>query len=283
MRKTVLACLVASIGAIGCAGSGSNAPATGSAPPSAPARLSNAEIERARSVHAQALRTGKVYTAAENPVAAQYLSRVVNNIARQRPPGAVPLQGFIIKDDDVNAFTTGAGYLYFNRGLLAALQNEAQLAMIVGHEAAHVDAGHIAQGINEQATVDTLTSIGVAILQSSGVGGLAAPLGELGVGLVGQRANAYFSQGHELEADDIGLRYTIAAGYDGLQAASAFRVLTMANGSRGRLAEFFSSHPSSEGRLRTVAARAAASGQTGGYIGAAEYAQMVGTLTRSGR
>ncbi len=278
MRRIIIASLMATMVLSGCQSSGGRASVAPPSSPATPYRISDNEVQKARSLHEKALKSGLVYSETENPFATQYLNRVVANISTQRPPGAVPLQGFIVKDDDVNAFTTGTGYLYFNRGLLAALQNEAQLAMIVGHEAAHVDAGHLAQSNADETTIDTLTTLGAAILQGTGVGGLAGTIGELGVGLAGKRASAYFSQGHELEADDIGLGYAIRAGYDGQQAATTFRVLTMANGQRGRLAEFFGSHPNSEGRLRTIAAKAAATGQRGGIVGAEDYARLLTAL-----
>lgn len=279
MRQTVLAVLTCAMLA-GCQspGVGPSSPVPG-APPSAPAtpyRVGDADLRKARAIHEKALEKGLVYAPGENPVATRYVDRVVANISAQRPPGSAPLRGFIVKDDDVNAFTTGTGYLYFNRGLLKALDNEAQLAMVAAHEAAHVDAGHLPQGNQTRATVDALTSLGAAVLD--GVGGLGGTLGKIGVGLAGRRANAFYSQGHELEADDIGLAYVLRAGYDGQQAASAFRVLAAANGSRGGLAELFSSHPASAGRFQAIAAKAAASGQRGGFVGGDDYARMVATL-----
>jgi len=277
MHKALASALAATLLLCGCQNPGPTPPRGGYQAPSVAYAPTGGELERARGLHEKVVGAGKIYSDAENPRATQYLNAVTARVSAQRPPGAVPVRAFIVKDDDVNAFTTGAGYLYFNRGLLKALQNEAQLAMIVGHEIAHVDAGHIAQGAVDEAKVDLLTGIGAAVLQTYGVGGAAASLGKLGVGLVGQRASAYYSQGAELEADDIGLVYAMRAGYDGIQAASTFRVLSQVNGPRGRLADFFASHPNSEGRQRTIAAKAAATGQPA-YIGAAEYGQMRAAL-----
>jgi len=274
MKALVLAALVAATALTGCEAPGAGAPNAYRTPTSA-YNPTSAEVQRATALHRKVSEGGKVIAPGENPAATQYLDAVVARVSAVRPPGAVPLRGFIIKDDDINAFTTGSGYLYFNRGLLAALENEAQLAMIVGHEAAHVDAGHIAQGASEEATVDALTKLGGALLD--GVGGLAGTVGQLGVGLAGRRASAYYSQGAELEADDIGLGYAMRAGYDGIQAANTFRVLSEANGPRGKIADFFASHPNSEGRLRTIAAKAAATGRPA-YVGAAEYGQMRAAL-----
>lgn len=274
MKALVLTSLVATMALTGCQAPVSGSPNTYRTPTSAHAPTS-AEMQRATALHARVTEAGKVYGPDENPAATRYLDAVIARVSSARPPGAVPLRGFIIKDDDINAFTTGAGYLYFNRGLLTALENEAQLAMIVGHEAAHVDAGHIARGAADEATVEALTQLGGALLD--GVGGLAGTVGQLGVGLAGRRASAYYSQGAELEADDIGLGYAMRAGYDGIQAASTFRVLSEANGPRGKIADFFASHPNSEGRLRTIAAKAAATGRPA-YVGAAEYRQMLAAL-----
>ena len=82
-----------------------------------------------------------------------YLNSVVGRIAAQRPPGSVPLRTYIVKDADVNAFTTGGGYLFFNAGMLAALENEAQLATVAAHEIAHIDRGHGRAGKTNQQAV----------------------------------------------------------------------------------------------------------------------------------
>jgi len=277
MHRPLASALAVTMMLAGCQNPGPTPPRGGYQAPATAYTPTGTELDRARGLHEKVVGAGKVYSDAENPAATQYLNAVTARVSAQRPPGAVPVRAFIVKDDDINAFTTGAGYLYFNRGLLKALQNEAQLAMIVGHEIAHVDAGHIARGAADEARVDLLTGLGAAVLENYGVGGIAGSLGELGVGLAGKRASAYYSQGAELEADDIGLVYAMRAGYDGIQAASTFRVLSQANGPRGRLADFFASHPNSEGRQRTIAAKAAATGQPA-HVGAEAYARMLTSL-----
>lgn len=242
-------------------------------------RLTAEEVERARENHEKIARSGKLYTERDDIAASRYLNRVVRRVAAQRPPGSVDLKAYIVKDDAVNAFTTGAGYLYFNRGLLAALENEAQLAMIVGHEAAHVDADHIAEGASTRAKVAVLSRLGSQMLDSAGIGGIGGSVGQLGVGLANKGVASYFSRDHESEADDIGLRYAMAAGYDGRQAARAFRVLTLNNGSAGGVAAIFASHPSSEARLRRIAAQAETASRERGFVGDEPYGRMMSTLS----
>ncbi len=253
-------------------------PTVQTGPGAAPAayRASDVDIQRAQALHQEAIQSGKVMAPGENPVANRYLDRVVARIAAQRPPGAVPLRAFIVKEESVNAFTTGTGYLYFNEGLLEALDNEAQLAMVVGHEVAHIDLGHLERRSDSRQTVSVLTQVGAEVLGQTLGGGLAQ-IGQLGVALAGQRATAYSSQSHEVEADKVGLDYAMRAGYDGLQAASAFRVLSEENGPQSRVAEFFSTHPNSAGRQAQLTEIASATGRPA-YVGAAEHQSAVSTL-----
>jgi predicted Zn-dependent protease len=202
-----------------------------------------------------------------------YLAGILGRIDQQRPRGSVPLKGHIIADADVNAFTTGGGYVFVNAGLLAAMENEAQLAMVVSHEVAHVDRGHIAANKDAQ--------------MAAGIGGLIAAVGLSALGLpsdvinpvvgLGQGAAiASYSRTQEGDADITGFQYLTGAGWNAVEGARSFEVLARIYGDG---AGFFSSHPSSSGRQAQLTRMARAQG-VGGEINAVSYLRQTERLRR---
>lgn len=203
-----------------------------------------------------------------DPALNAYIRGVVARVAQQRPPGAVPITPYIVKSADVNAYTPGGGYLFIDAGMLAALENEAQLATVVAHEIGHIDAGHIQAAKSQRSGVQ----LGAAAAQILGsAAGINPDLLQLGVGLGASAAVNSFSRTQERQADRLGVRYAAEAGYNEVAGAQAFEVLRRIYGDTGGAAAFFSSHPASGERLQTVTQIARQIGATGGRIGAAEY------------
>jgi predicted Zn-dependent protease len=196
----------------------------------------------------------------------RYVEGVVNRIERTRPPGAVPIDAYIVKDADVNAFTMGGGDLFVNAGLLAAMENEAQFATVVAHEIGHIDRGHIQAGQARRTGVQlgaTAAQIGGALL------GVDPSLTRLGVGLGAQYAVSSFTRTQERDADTTGVQYLAQAGYDVDEGARSFEVLRRLYGDGG--VPFFASHPPTAERQQTLNQAAARLNATEGYVGAAEY------------
>jgi len=201
-----------------------------------------------------------------DPALTSYLNGVATRVSAARPPGSVPIRAYIVKDADVNAFTPGGGYVFFNAGMLAAMENEAQLAAVMAHEIAHIDRGHIQAGRSNRTAVQlgaALATIGAA------AAGLDPRVTELGVGLVGNYAVNSFSRTQESDADDVGVRYLAASGYNAVEGAKSFAVLQrLYGGNRNGIgAAFFASHPAPADRLAKMTAQARALGAGRGRIG----------------
>lgn len=202
-----------------------------------------------------------------------YVQGVVNRIERTRPPGSVPIQSYIVKDADVNAFTPGGGYLFVNAGLLAAMENEAQFATVIAHEIGHIDRGHIQAG---QAT-RTGVQLGAMAAQIGGaLLGVDPNLTQLGVGLGAQYAVSSFTREQERDADATGVRYLAAAGYDVDEGARSFEVLRRLYGDQA--VPFFASHPPTAERQQMLTQAAAELGATQGEVGEAQYDRAVRDL-----
>ena len=181
------------------------------------------------------------------------LSGYVNCVARKvtaEIPGNQQWEVTVFDSKDINAFALPGGKIGVYTGLLAITETPDQLAAVIGHEVAHVIAGHS----NERVSQQQVTSVGLTMAQvlvGGGVGGdtLMSALGagaQYGVLLP-------FSRAHESEADLLGLDYMAKAGFDPRQAAALWRNMAKSGGQKPP--EFASSHPSDETRIRQIEGR----------------------------
>jgi hypothetical protein len=203
----------------------------------------------------------------------RYVRSVVNKIERTRPAGSVPIEAYIVKDADVNAFTPGGGYLFVHAGLLAAMENEAQFANVIAHEIGHIDRGHIQAGMQTRSGVQ----LGAAAAQIGGaILGIDPNLTQLGVGLGANLAVSSFTRTQERDADATGVQYLANAGYDVVEGARSFEVLGRLYGDGG--VPLFATHPPTGERQQALVQAAAQHGATSGYVGEAEYDRAVRPL-----
>ncbi len=148
----------------------------------------------------------------------------------------------VFQDDTPNAFTLPNGKIGVTTGLLDLVENDDQLAAIIGHEVGHVVARHAAERYSQTALTSTGLQVaqGVAGDYGQAVGALGGVGAQLGVLLP-------FSRTHELEADRLGVDYMAAAGYDPREALDLWRI--MAQQRQGSTPEFASTHPSDQTRI----------------------------------
>ncbi|HXV75121.1 MAG TPA: M48 family metalloprotease [Candidatus Polarisedimenticolaceae bacterium] len=156
----------------------------------------------------------------------------------------------VVDDPQVNAFALPGGYIYITRGILAYLQSEAELATVVGHEIGHVTARHGA----DQMTKAQLTQAGLVLGTALGpdwARGLS-DYAQIGAGLMMMK----FGRDDERQADELGLRYMLAADYDARPAAGVFDMLdrvSAASGGGGTPA-WLSTHPAPANRSQNMQA-----------------------------
>ncbi|MCI4660744.1 MAG: M48 family metalloprotease [Neomegalonema sp.] len=262
------AVLVALLGVAGCASTG-EVRNTGGANSS----YAEQELSQARKFDAQILQEREQLT---DPVMLNYLGTITKRIEAQRPPASFPIKLRILKDDVPNAFTTGGGYVYFHTGLLKILESEAELAMVMGHEFAHIDVGHIEQGQRAAAQANAASQVAGVLVGAVLGGGVGGQLGQIGAGLAIKTAYNSFSRDQERQADQVGFDYLKGAGYSGAEGSKAFLRLAEAGGQQSEIANFFlSTHPMSTERLDTLRKRARQEGAEKGDVGTAIYRQKV--------
>ena len=197
----------------------------------------------------------------ENRPVNHYINGLVANIGAQRSGNSVPLQTYIIDNANVNAFTTGGGFVFVNSGLIAAMENEAQLALILAHEIAHIDANHLYKSKGANQGINLLGSVISVGLSTAGLGGWGSLAVNTGLSLALNAGSNGFSRGQETAADNIALKYIESAGYDSTEGARSFEVLRRLYGDDNKADNIlFSSHPINSDRLNNLQSKSTNAG-----------------------
>ena len=183
-----------------------------------------------------------------DPELVAYVEEVGQRVAAESHRPDLPYEFVVLNDGTPNAWALPGGKIAVNRGLLTEMDNEAELAAVLGHEITHSAARHGAQRVERGMAMQVgIVALGVAARGHELQGLMVAGAG-LGAQLISQR----YSREAELEADHYGTRYMAKAGYDPQAAVSlqeTFVELAGA-GQRGWLEGLFASHPPSEERVR---------------------------------
>ena len=155
----------------------------------------------------------------------------------------------LVQDKQANAFCMPGGKIVVYEGLLPYTQNEASLAIVLGHEIAHAVAKHSAEQLTKQMNQQMGTNILGTVLNSavgSGVGDVAA---QVAGGYFSFR-NLKYSRDNESEADYMGLIFAAMAGYDPANAVTFWK--RMAAGTNSNTSEILSDHPSDARRIQNI-------------------------------
>lgn len=237
--------------------------------PDASAPITQNEAQQGAQAHPQLLAE---FGGAMTGPYAQYVEQVGKNIAVHSGLGNArdSFTVSLLNSPVNNAFAIPGGYVYTTRQLVALMDNEAELAAVLGHEVGHVAARH-AQRRQAAAQRNQIGGAAVAILSGILLGnsGAGQQLGQ--AALQGsQLLTLRFSRSQELEADELGIQYLNRAGYDPKAMASVLASLANQNSldarlqgrDDARLPEWASTHPDPAGRVRTADSKAQGTGVT---------------------
>lgn len=154
----------------------------------------------------------------------------------------------VLDTEVINAFAVPGGYVYFTRGILAHLNNEAQFSGVLGHEIGHIAARHTVS----QQTKQILSQVGlIAVIIAKPELARFAESASMGLQLLYLKN----SREAEKESDELGVKYSSMVGYDAREMAKFFQTLEreMNKQSGGqRLPDFLSTHPDPGDRFVTV-------------------------------
>jgi len=152
----------------------------------------------------------------------------------------------LIGSKELNAFCMPGGKIAFYYGILQKLQlSDDEVAMIMGHEAAHALREHARERMGKTMATRGAIEIGSVLLGLGNTGRMAADMG-------GQLLTLKFSREDESEADLIGIELAARAGYDPHAGVTLWQ--KMAEASKGAPPQFISTHPSGPTRIRDIEA-----------------------------
>jgi len=203
------------------------------------------EIAMGRESDAQVKAEMGIYN---DPDLQKYVSDIGGRLAKLSERPALPWQFTVVDQAAINAFALPGGFIYITRGILPFLDNEAELAGVLGHEIGHVTARHSVRQY-------TRTIGGVAVLGALGVFVPAArPFGQISEQALGLLFLRY-GRADELQADQLGARYEATGGWDpaGVPGMlSTLGLLDEAAGDRKGVPNWLSTHPEPLARVAEI-------------------------------
>ncbi len=206
------------------------------------------------------------------------VSRYVEQVGRKLAAVSdrrLPYEFKVINDSTPNAWALPGGKIAINRGLLVELNNEAELAAVLGHEIVHAAARHGAKGMERGMLLQGAVLAATMASKNSEYSGLATSGAAIGAQLISQK----YSRDAERESDYYGMQYMSRAGYD--PAAAIELQQTFVRLSEGHesnwLTGLFASHPPSQQRVDANRQTAAALPQ-GGTLGIDSYQKAMSPL-----
>jgi predicted Zn-dependent protease len=180
----------------------------------------------------------------------------------------------------VNAFALPGGYIYVTRGLLSHVQNESQLAVVLGHEVAHVIARHSSQQAR-RAQIGQIGLIAGAVLGQAVLGDRVGDMGQL-MNMGGQALELFmmrYSREAEHESDNLGVSYAKRAGYAAAESAKFFHSLQRISAAEGKaIPSWQSTHPDPGDRAKRVqeiAAKTATATGAAPLVGEDEFLRQI--------
>lgn len=180
-----------------------------------------------------------------------YVQSVGNKIVKQLGTTLYDYQFFVIDAPDVNAFAVPGGYVFVYRGLIEILHSEGELASIISHELAHIQARHIERRMQQGKVATIATLVGALASAFLGLPGNAASALMMGTMAGSQSMQLKYSRDNEEEADELGFRYLNEAGYDPLDMVKAMQALGKNRfNSTGGVPSYLLTHPLTSERVQ---------------------------------
>ncbi|NKB76686.1 MAG: M48 family metalloprotease [Gammaproteobacteria bacterium] len=148
----------------------------------------------------------KQYTVYHDEALQKLVNDLGQKLAKKSHRSHLDFRFTLLDSPQVNAFALPGGYIYITRGIMAYMNNEEELAGVLGHEIGHVTARH---GVRQHSAQTTAGLLGAIATIATGSKGVADLTGQLSSALV-----RGYGRGHELEADRLGAEYLAITGYD---------------------------------------------------------------------
>ena len=176
--------------------------------------------------------------------------RLINGTAVKSTP--YQFQFHLLGDNQtINAFALPGGQIFITQALFGKLQSEDQLAGVLGHEIGHVVGRHSNQQMAKTGLINGISQgVGVLLSDGQGTGGMQVAQ------MLGNIVNMKYGRADENEADTLGVRFLMEAGYDPEALIGVMQILKDSAGSGGQ-PEILSTHPDPGNRMESIRAEIA--------------------------
>ncbi|HJR78133.1 MAG TPA: M48 family metalloprotease [Nitrospiraceae bacterium] len=180
----------------------------------------------------------------DQPELVRYVNLVGKAVANASDRPDIAYHMAVLNHDSINAFAAPAGYIFVTRGLLKQIQNEAELAAVLGHEIAHVSRKHILDVIQRSKQIAGISEAGLAYASAN-----PAVFKNVIDNAVKKLLDEGLDQDKETEADALGDVFAARVGYD---PSAYVGLLTRLRTLKGDDQAFFKTHPNFSSRISAV-------------------------------
>jgi predicted Zn-dependent protease len=185
----------------------------------------------------------------ENKQLNNYISRIGNLVLAQSQKAPFDFHFLILNSSAINAFATPGGYIYIHKGLINAVENEAELAGVIAHEIGHANARHVASIIEKSQKLNIATL--AAIIAGAFLGGGGEATAAIAAFSVAGASSLTlkFMREHEEEADRLGINYLANAGYYPAAMVDFLKVIKKYEFLSKTIPSYLLTHPGTDDRI----------------------------------
>jgi predicted Zn-dependent protease len=183
----------------------------------------------------------------KDPFLTSYLNQLGQRLVGQIGPQPFHYRFFIVDDPSMNAFAVPGGYIFIHSGLIRMADREGELAGVMAHEISHVYCRHMSKMMEKSRVVSIASVIGA--LASIFLGGAGVPI-MVGSMAAGESAMLKYSRDNEAEADAMGFKWMVKAGYNPRDMVSIFNKMNKQRWLEGgKIPIYLSTHPDVDNRI----------------------------------
>lgn len=212
--------------------------------------MGSLDVEKEKQIGEEfAMQLQQFYPVISDPYLTAYINRLGQKLVAQLGPHPYEYRFFILEDPITNAFAVPGGYIYVTTGFIRAMEREGELVGVLAHEISHIHARHLARQMDKARVVNIASVLGALASVFLGIGPLAQSL-MVGSMAAGEAAMLKYSRDHEQEADSLGFKWLVKAGYNPRDMMSIFQKLGRRRWFEGgEIPVYLSTHPDTESRI----------------------------------
>ena len=208
------------------------------------------------------------YGVVQDKAVHKYVTLVGSVLAQQSSRPNLPWTFIVLDTDGVNAFASPSGFIHITRGALALIQNEAELADVLGHEIGHVTEKHTINAIKK-------AKAGTAATNAAGKAARSEFLKQVGDAMYSNILENKYDRGDEIGADQVGVKLASAAGWAPTGLSAFLTRLAERNAGLKDRSGLFASHPETTSRIDAMKKTIAGQHLTAAALVVARYTQHI--------